>query len=42
VVALIAGAGPDGLLETVEVLLLRPASSVSQKVEKVVLDEALR
>lgn len=40
--ALVAGAGPDGLLETVDVLLLRPASSVSQEVEKAVLDEALR
>ncbi len=31
----------DGLLETEEVQMLRPASSVSQEVEKLVLDEAL-
>lgn len=40
--ALVAGAGPDGLLETAEVRLMRPASSVSQEVERAVLDEALR
>lgn len=39
--ALVAAAGPDGLLETGEVLALRPSSSVSQEVEKQVLDEAL-
>lgn len=39
--ALVAAAGPDGLLETDEVMALRPASSVSQEVEKQVLDEAL-
>ena len=39
--ALVAGACPDGLLETADVRLLRPASSVGQEVEKAVLDEAL-
>lgn len=40
--AMVAVAGPGGLLETTDVQLLRPASSVSQEVEKAVLDEALR
>lgn len=39
--AMVAGAGPGGLLETTAVQLLRPASSVGQEVEKAVLDEAL-
>ncbi len=38
----ISDAGPDGLLETANVLALRPDSSVSQEVEKEILDEALR
>lgn len=39
--ALVAAVGPDGLLETDEVMAFRPASSVSQEVEKQILDEAL-
>ena len=38
----LVGAAPQGLLETEEVLALRPASSVSQEVERAVLEEALR
>ena len=38
----LVGAAPEGVLETEEVLALRPASSVSQEVERAVLEEALR
>lgn len=38
----LVGEAPEGLLETEDVLALRPASSVSQEVERAVLEEALR
>lgn len=38
----LVGEAPGGLLETEDVLALRPVSSVSQEVERAVLEEALR